>query len=158
MVLPQDALIVQVSSRKRNGERVVFTNGCFDLLHPGHVRCLEQARSMGDLLVVGINSDASVRENKGEGRPILPESERAELLAALECVDYVAVFHEPTPRELIARLLPDILVKGGDWGPDEIVGREEVEAAGGRTVSIPIIAGFSTTLLIEKARSSKPLA
>ncbi len=126
---------------KRNarpeGYRVVFTNGCFDLLHPGHLRTLEAARKLGDALVVGMNSDRGVRELKGLGRPILPELERAEILAALECVDAVVIFDEPTPREIIAALLPDVLVKGGDWAGDQIVGREEVEAAGGRVVSVP---------------------
>ena len=104
----------------------MFTNGCFDLLHPGHLRCLEQARALGDVLVVAINSDASVRELKGDGRPILPQEERAEILAALAAVDYVTIFDAPTPRELIARVLPAVLVKGGDWGADEIVGAQQV--------------------------------
>ena len=153
-VVRQDELIVQAAARKRNGERVVFTNGCFDLLHPGHIRCLEAARSLGDLLIVAVNSDASVRGNKGPARPVVPESERAELLAALACVDYVTIFAEPTPRELIAKIAPHILVKGGDWGSDRVVGREEVEAAGGRVVQIPVVAGFSTTALIQKARGA----
>jgi len=149
-VLTIDELIVQLGSRKRNGERIVFTNGCFDLLHPGHIRSLESARALGDLLVVGVNSDVSVRANKTAGRPIIPAEERAELLAALQCVDYVVIFDEPTPRELIARVLPDVLVKGGDWGANEIVGREEVEAAGGHVVSAATVPGYSTTALIEK--------
>ena len=120
----QDDLILHVAARKRNGQRVVFTNGCFDLLHPGHVRCLEQARALGDLLIVAINSDASVRQLKGDGRPLVPQDERAEVLAALAAVDYVVIFDALTPRELLARLCPDVLVKGGDWGPEEIVGRE----------------------------------
>lgn len=153
-VLTQDELIVQLGSHKRNGERVVFTNGCFDLLHPGHIFALEAARNLGDLLVVGVNSDASVRQNKGPERPIVPAAERAELLATLECVDYVVVFDSPTPRDLIARVLPAVLVKGSDWGEGEIVGREEVEAAGGRVVSAAIAPGFSTTALIEKVRHS----
>ena len=160
-VLTIDELIVQLRSRKRNGARVVFTNGCFDLLHPGHIRSLESARALGDLLVVGVNSDASVRANKSTGRPVIPAEERAELLAAMQCVDYVVIFEEPTPRELIARLLPDVLVKGGDWGANEIVGREEVEAAGGRVVSAEIVPGYSTTALIEKiqkAAAAKPLS
>src|SRR5215470_1251722 len=117
--------ILQFGAGKRNGRRVVFTNGCFDLLHPGHIETLEKARSFGDALVVGVNSDRSVRVMKGAGRPILPERERAEILAALECVDGVVIFDEPTPRETIAALLPDVLVKGGDWASDAIVGREE---------------------------------
>ena len=149
-VLSLHEAILQFGRGKRNGRRVVFTNGCFDLLHPGHIETLEKARSLGDALVVGVNSDRSVREMKGEGRPILPEQERAEILAALECVNGVVIFDEPTPREIIAALLPDILVKGGDWASDRIVGREEVEAAGGKVVSIPIVAGYSTTAILEK--------
>ena len=158
-VLTIDELIVQLGSRKRNGQRVVFTNGCFDLLHPGHIRSLESARAHGELLVVGVNSDASVRANKTAGRPIIPAAERAELLAALQCVDYVVIFDQPTPRELIAAILPDVLVKGGDWGANEIVGREEVEAAGGRVVSAEVVPGYSSTGLIEKihkAATAKP--
>lgn len=136
---------------KDNGRRVVFTNGCFDLLHPGHIRLLEQARALGDVLVVGLNSDSSVRALKGEGRPLVPEAERAEMLAALAAVDAVTVFEEPTPRELIAAVLPDILVKGGDWPPDQIVGRAEVEAVGGRVVLLPTVEGHSTSALIQKA-------
>ena len=155
-VLSQDELILHVAARKRNGERVVFTNGCFDLLHPGHIRCLEQARALGDLLVVAINSDASVRQLKGDPRPLVPHEERAEILAALAAVDYVVIFDAPTPRELIAALRPDVLVKGGDWGSGEIVGREEVEAAGGRVVSIALEPGYSTTGLLERIKDSAP--
>ncbi len=151
-VVSQDDLILHVTARKRNGQRVVFSNGCFDLLHPGHIRCLEQARALGDVLVVAINSDASVRQIKGDRRPLVPQQERAEILAALAAVDYVAIFDAPTPREMIARLLPDVLVKGGDWGPDEIVGREEVEAAGGRVVSVPIEPGYSTSCILDRIR------
>jgi rfaE bifunctional protein nucleotidyltransferase chain/domain len=151
-VVSQDELILAVAGHKRNGQGVVFTNGCFDLLHPGHIRCLEKARSLGDVLVVAINSDASVRALKGDGRPVLPQAERAEILAALAAVDYVTVFDEPTPRELIARVVPNVLVKGGDWGADEIVGRAEVEAAGGRVVSVEIEPGYSTTGILERAR------
>jgi len=143
--------ILRFGREKRNG-RVVFTNGCFDLLHPGHVRSLEQARALGDTLIVGLNSDASVRQLKGEGRPVIPERERAEILAALECVDVTVIFDDPTPREVIARLLPDVLVKGGDWPGDQIVGREEVEAAGGRVVSVPVVPGYSTTAILKKIR------
>jgi rfaE bifunctional protein nucleotidyltransferase chain/domain len=156
LVVSQDDLILRVAGEKRNGRRVVFTNGCFDLLHPGHVGCLEQARSLGDVLVVAINSDASVQENKGPARPLLPQEERAELLAALACVDFVTIFDQPTPRDLIAKLLPHFLVKGGDWGPGEIVGREEVEAAGGRVVSIPLLPGYSTSALVERIRAAGP--
>ena len=150
----QNDLILHVAARKRNGQRVVFTNGCFDLLHPGHIRCLEQARSLGDLLVVAINSDASVRQLKGNGRPLVPQEERAEILAALAVVDYVVIFDALTPRELIVRLRPDVLAKGGDWGPDEIVGREEVESAGGCVVSIPLEPGYSTTSILERVRAA----
>lgn len=143
-----------VAAHKRNGQGVVFTNGCFDLLHPGHLRSLEQARALGDVLIVAVNSDASVRALKGPGRPVIPQDERAEILAALAAVDYVTIFNEPTPRELITRLLPSVLVKGGDWGADEIVGREEVEAAGGRVVSVPLEPGYSTTEILRKARGT----
>jgi rfaE bifunctional protein nucleotidyltransferase chain/domain len=151
-VVSQDELILYVERARRNGRRVVFTNGCFDLLHPGHIRCLEQARALGDLLIVAINSDASVRRVKDGGRPVVPEAERAEVLAALAAVNYVTVFEEDTPQEIIARVLPDVLVKGGDWGPDQIVGRAEVEAAGGCVVSIPLEPGYSTTGILERIR------
>ncbi len=140
-----------IDDLKRQGKRVVFTNGCFDILHPGHTRYLAEARKLGEILMVAINSDRSVREIKGTGRPIQPEQERAEILAALECVDYVTFFDDLTPQAVIARMLPQVLVKGGDWGPDEIVGREEVEAAGGRVVSVPVAPGFSTTANIQAA-------
>jgi rfaE bifunctional protein nucleotidyltransferase chain/domain len=152
VVVEESDLRLEVQDLKRAGKRVVFTNGCFDLLHPGHVQLLEKARTLGDALVVGINSDASVRGNKGKSRPVIPQDERAEILAALDAVDYVIVFNELTPRELIKSILPSILVKGSDWGPDEIVGREEVERAGGRVVSIPLDPGYSTTSLIERIR------
>jgi rfaE bifunctional protein nucleotidyltransferase chain/domain len=151
-ILSLHEAILQFGPRKRNGQRVVFTNGCFDLLHPGHIETLEKARGFGDALIVGVNSDRSVREMKGAGRPILPERERAEILAALECVDGVVIFDEPTPRETIAALLPDLLVKGGDWAGDRIVGREEVEAAGGKVQLIPVVSGYSTTAIVEKIR------
>jgi D-beta-D-heptose 7-phosphate kinase/D-beta-D-heptose 1-phosphate adenosyltransferase len=154
-VVSQDELILHVAGHKRNGQRVVFTNGCFDLLHPGHIRGFEQARALGDVLVVAINSDSSVKFLKGAGRPIIPQDERAEILAALAAVDYVVVFDEMTPREILARMLPDVLVKGGDWGENEIVGREEVEAAGGRVVSIPLEPGYSSTAIIEKIRMTR---
>ena len=144
--------ILRFGRQNRNGRRVVFTNGCFDLLHPGHIRSLEQARELGDVLVIGLNSDASVRQLKGEGRPVIAERERAEILTALESVDAVVIFDAPTPREVIAALLPDVLVKGGDWPGDQIVGREEVEAAGGRVVSIPMVPGYSTTAILRKIR------
>lgn len=138
-------------SRLRQAQRkLVLANGCFDLLHAGHIDLLEQARSAGDCLLVAINSDASVRAMKGAGRPILPQAERMELLAGLEGVDYVCPFDEPTPRELIQAFLPDVLVKGADWGPGQIVGSEEVEAAGGRVVRIPLVAGRSTTNIVAR--------
>jgi rfaE bifunctional protein nucleotidyltransferase chain/domain len=155
-ILTLEDAILRFGREKRNGRRIVFTNGCFDLLHPGHIGSLEQARALGDALIVGLNSDASVRQLKGAGRPVLPERERAEILAALESVDAVVIFDEPTPREVIARLLPDVLVKGGDWPGDQIVGREEVEAAGGRVVSIPVVPGYSTTEILRKIRESAP--
>src|SRR5262245_33409705 len=135
---------------RRAGKRVVLTNGCFDLLHPGHIRYLAQARALGDALIVAINSDSSVRALKGEGRPILNEQERAEVLSGLESVDFVVVFDEETPRELVAVLLPDVLVKGGDWTVEEIVGRDEVEAAGGQVISLPYVEGQSTSKIIER--------
>ena len=134
------------------GARLVFTNGVFDLLHVGHVRYLAQARELGDALVVAINSDRAVRELKGSGRPVISEHERAEILAALRQVDYVTVFDELSPRSLIVQLLPDVLVKGGDYDLDQIHGREEVEASGGKVVSLPFVAGASTTALIERMK------
>jgi len=154
-ILSRDALIIRRHQWKDNRRRVVFTNGCFDLLHPGHIRLLEQARALGDVLVVGLNSDGSMQRLKGPGRPLVPERERAEVMAALETVDAVTVFDEPTPRELVAALVPDILVKGGDWGENEIVGRAEVEAAGGRVVRIPLLEGYSTSQLIAKIAGQK---
>lgn len=155
-ILTLEEAILRFGREKRNGRRIVFTNGCFDLLHPGHIGSLEQARALGDALIVGLNSDASVRKLKGAGRPVLPERERAEIMSALECVDAVVIFDEPTPREIISRLLPDVLVKGGDWPGDQIVGREEVEAAGGRVVSIPVVPGYSTTAMLRKIREGVP--
>jgi D-glycero-beta-D-manno-heptose 1-phosphate adenylyltransferase len=147
-VLPLEEAYKVIDNRKAGGSRVVFTNGCFDLLHPGHTRYLTDARKLGDLLIVAINSDRSVRALKGRGRPIFPQEERAEILAALEAVDYVTIFDDPTPQALIARMLPHVLVKGAGWGPNEIVGRAEVEAAGGRVVSMPAVPGFSTTAIV----------
>ena len=134
------------------GARLVFTNGVFDLLHVGHVRYLAQARSLGDALIVAINSDRTVRELKGPNRPIFGQAERAEILAALKYVDYVTIFDDISPRALIAMLLPDVLVKGGDYQLDQIHGREEVEAAGGRVISLPFVEGASTTSLIERMK------
>ena len=138
---------------KRQGKKIVFTNGCFDILHVGHVRYLTQARKMGDLLIVGLNTDRSVRKIKGDKRPIVSEKERAEVLAALEIVDYVVLFDEPDPLRLIAALKPDILVKGADWSKDEIVGREVVEKAGGKVARIALVPGSSSTNVIEKILS-----
>jgi len=135
------------------GKQVVFTNGVFDLIHPGHVRYLQEARSLGDALIVGVNADESVRRNKGEGRPVTPEGERAELIAALACVDAVTVFEEDTPADVIRAIQPDVLVKGADWAADQIVGRETVEARGGRVVRIAVEQGFSTTALLRKIRA-----
>lgn len=149
-ITEKNQLIAERNRLRGEGKRLVFTNGCFDLLHPGHVRYLAEARALGDALVVALNSDRSVRALKGEGRPVLNENERAEVMAALEAVDYVIVFDEETPRELIAELLPDVLVKGGDWGVDQIVGREEVERAGGKVLSLPYVEGSSTTDIIER--------
>ncbi|HEV2862445.1 MAG TPA: D-glycero-beta-D-manno-heptose 1-phosphate adenylyltransferase [Pyrinomonadaceae bacterium] len=141
----------RVRARLRaGGRRLVFTNGCFDILHVGHVRYLAQARAEGDALLVAVNSDRSVRALKGEGRPVVSEGERAEVLAALGAVDFVTVFDEESPRALIAELLPDVLVKGGDYALDEIHGREEVEAAGGRVLSLRFVEGASTTCIIER--------
>ena len=134
------------------GKRVVFTNGCFDLLHPGHVRYLATARALGDVLVVGLNSDASVRRLKGPGRPVLGARERAEVLAGLAAVDHVIVFEEDTPRELIAALAPEVLAKGADWAPEDIVGRVEVERAGGRVERIPLVPGISTSEILRRIR------
>lgn len=156
-ILTIEEAILRFGREKRNGRRIVFTNGCFNLLHPGHVCLLEQARALGDALIVGLNSDSGVRQLKGAERFIYPERERAEILAALESVDAVVIFEEPTPREVIARLLPDVLVKGGDWPGDQIVGREEVEAAGGRVVSIPVVPGYSTTAILKKIREVAPI-
>ncbi|HXE31571.1 MAG TPA: adenylyltransferase/cytidyltransferase family protein [Terriglobales bacterium] len=139
------------------GGKLVLTNGCFDLMHPGHLRSLEAARALGDALLVAINTDASVRRNKGEGRPILPELERAEVLDALEFVDAVTLFDEPTPQEMIATLLPDVLVKGADWGEGAVVGEPEVIAAGGRVVRIPLEPGYSTTAIIAAVRAGRSL-
>jgi D-glycero-beta-D-manno-heptose 1-phosphate adenylyltransferase len=144
--------VALVERLRARGQRIVFTNGVFDLLHVGHVRYLQQARALGSALIVGLNSDRSVRANKGAGRPITPQAERAEIVSALDCVDAVVVFDEETPRELIAALQPDVLVKGADWAEDAIVGRDIVEARGGRVVRIPLEPGRSTTALIGKIR------
>jgi D-beta-D-heptose 7-phosphate kinase/D-beta-D-heptose 1-phosphate adenosyltransferase len=138
-----------VEDLKKKGKRIVFTNGCFDLLHLGHIRYLEKAKSLGDILVVGVNSDRSVQSLKGPERPILPEEERAEILSGLECVDYITLFDELTPLELISSLQPHILVKGGNWAKETTVGREVVERSGGEVVILPFVEGSSTSNLIE---------
>ncbi len=145
----EEALVLCEAARQK-GLQVVFTNGCFDLIHLGHVRYLEQARELGDLLVVGINSDRSVKQLKGASRPVVGQEERSEVLAALHCVDVVVIFDEPDPLALIGRLQPDILVKGADWPRDGIIGGDYVEARGGRVVRIPFEEGVSTTRLIER--------
>ena len=156
-VLTLDEAVTRVRALQGRGKRVVFTNGCFDLIHPGHTRYLAAARALGDALIVAVNSDRTVRMLKGAGRPVIPEADRAELLAALRAVDYVTVFDDPTPRQVITRMLPQLLVKGADWGPNAIVGREEVEAAGGRVVSMPVAEGFSTSAIIERAKRTERL-
>jgi D-glycero-beta-D-manno-heptose 1-phosphate adenylyltransferase len=148
-------ILEQRARWKQEGKTVVFTNGCYDLLHPGHIRLLEKARSAGDALIVGLNTDESVARAKGPRRPIRPERERAELLLAQEAVDAVVLFDEDTPRELIAELLPDILIKGANWA-HFIAGREEVEAAGGRVLTIALEPGFSTTAIIDKILTQQP--
>ena len=141
---------------RASGGTSVFTNGVFDLLHPGHVRYLREARALGDALIVAVNSDNSVRSNKGPGRPVNPEHERAEVLLALDSVDAAVIFDEETPHAIVSAIKPDILVKGADWGPDNVVGRDVVEARGGRVVRIDLAPGFSTTALIDKVRRLSP--
>jgi D-beta-D-heptose 7-phosphate kinase/D-beta-D-heptose 1-phosphate adenosyltransferase len=152
MVRTLPELLAERAEWKATGRAVVFTNGCFDLLHPGHVALFEAARAQGDVLVVGLNSDRSVRALKGAGRPLIPEAERAETLAALEAVDHVVVYDEDTPLDVISALRPDVLVKGADWAPDAIVGRAEVEAGGGRVVRVELTPGRSTTSLLTRIR------
>jgi D-beta-D-heptose 7-phosphate kinase/D-beta-D-heptose 1-phosphate adenosyltransferase len=151
-ILSPDKMLGERQRLRAAGARLVFTNGVFDLLHVGHVRYLAQARELGDALVVAINSDRTVRELKGPDRPVFDQAERAEILAALRHVDYVTIFDDISPRSLIAKLLPDVLVKGGDYRLDEIHGREEVEAAGGNVISLPFVEGASTTALIGRMR------
>ncbi|MBI4341790.1 MAG: D-glycero-beta-D-manno-heptose 1-phosphate adenylyltransferase [Candidatus Omnitrophica bacterium] len=146
------ALARIVRRTQRRGGTAVFTNGCFDLVHAGHVKLLERAKQHGDLLIVGLNSDQSVRWLKGPHRPIIGQQDRARLLAALQCVDYVTIFSERTPQRLIERLQPRVLIKGADWGASQIVGRQTVERYGGRVVRLPLIKGYSTTKLIERIR------
>jgi len=155
-IFNRENLMPILDGLRDKGKKIVFTNGCFDLLHVGHLRYLEQARKEGDLLVLGLNSDRSVRELKGPTRPLLPQEERAEMMAALSMVDYIVIFDERTPLHLIKELRPDILVKGGDWKREDIVGGQEVESAGGKVVVVPEIPGRSTSNLIaEIIRSSR---
>ena len=142
-------LLKIIKDLKAKGKRIVFTNGCFDLLHIGHIRYLEKARALGDVLVVGVNSDTSVRKLKGPKRPVLPKKERAEILSGLGCVDYITLFNERDPLKLITSLRPNVLVKGGDWTKEQIVGEEVVERSGGEVVIIPFVKGASTSNLIE---------
>ena len=154
-VLDAAQLDAYVGDARAAGKRIVFTNGVFDILHPGHVRYLQAARAHGDLLIVGLNSDASVRRNKGPKRPINPQDERAEVLAALACVDAVSIFDDDTPADIIGRVQPDVLVKGADWPADQIVGRDTVEARGGRVVLEPVEQGYSTTDIIARVQRSR---
>jgi D-glycero-beta-D-manno-heptose 1-phosphate adenylyltransferase len=149
-IVDSDSLKDRLNDLRRSGSRIVFTNGCFDILHAGHVRYLSEARSYGDILVVGLNSDKSVKLIKGEKRPIIPELQRAEVLAGLGCVDYVTLFHEPDPLKLIEKLKPDILVKGADWAEDQIVGADIVNANGGKVIRIRMVSGVSTSEIIQK--------
>jgi rfaE bifunctional protein nucleotidyltransferase chain/domain len=155
MILDHAALDRFARDARARGKRIVFTNGVFDILHPGHLRYLQAARTHGDLLIVGLNSDRSVRRNKGPERPINPEAERAEVLAALDCVDAVSIFDEDTPAEIIARVQPDVLIKGSDWPADQIVGRDTVEARGGRVVLANVEQGYSTTAIVERVRAAE---
>ena len=154
--MPLDKLVPIRARLRREGKKVVFTNGCFDLLHGGHVRLFHEAKKKGDVLIVALNSDASVRRLKGPTRPIFPLRERFEILAAIADIDYLTSFGEPTPQKIIAALLPDVLVKGGDWGPNEIVGRAEVEAAGGRVARIRYYEGHSTSSIIRRIARWQP--
>jgi D-beta-D-heptose 7-phosphate kinase / D-beta-D-heptose 1-phosphate adenosyltransferase len=150
-----DDLTRIVGQAKSGGKKTVFTNGCFDILHSGHVKLLEQCREAGDALIVGLNSDSSVRRLKGPGRPIVPQEQRAQVVAALEAVDYVVIFDELDPLLVITRLIPDVLIKGGDWTPDTIIGRDIVETAGGKVFAIPLMDGVSTTGIANKMKASK---
>jgi D-glycero-beta-D-manno-heptose 1-phosphate adenylyltransferase len=153
-VLARNTLKEKVDSLRKAGKRVVFSNGCFDLLHIGHIRLLEKAREKGDCLVVAVNSDSSVRQIKEPGRPVMPEGQRAEVIAALGCVDWVTIFTEPDPLVLIRLLKPDVLVKGTDWSEDEIVGAPEVREAGGQVLRIPLVPESSTSVMVERIYSA----
>lgn len=154
--MPRNKLIAlqklkkHIGIARKKGKTIVFTNGCFDIIHAGHVRYLNKAKSLGDILVIGLNSDSSVRKIKGDKRPIVPQKERAEILSGLEAVDYVVLFNEPTPIKLIKTILPDILVKGADWASHEIVGADAVKAAGGKIKRVKLVQGRSTTNIIKK--------
>jgi rfaE bifunctional protein nucleotidyltransferase chain/domain len=152
-VVSRPEIVAIAAQARRDGRRIAFTNGCFDLLHVGHIRYLAAARDAADLLIVGVNDDASVRRLKGPARPLVPDAARAEVVAALAAVDYVTLFSEDTPYELIRAIEPDALVKGSDWAPDQVVGRDVVEARGGRVLLVPVVAGFSTTALVERLRN-----
>jgi D-beta-D-heptose 7-phosphate kinase/D-beta-D-heptose 1-phosphate adenosyltransferase len=152
-ILSREKLKKEIDRLKAAGKKIVFTNGCFDILHVGHTRYLREARKLGDVLIVALNSDASVRAIKGEKRPLVPEAERAELLAALGAVDYVTIFDEETPLDLMTHLRPDFIVKGGDWAEDRVVGRDAVRTWGGRVAIIPEVKGFSTTNIVEKIKA-----
>ncbi|HLU99839.1 MAG TPA: D-glycero-beta-D-manno-heptose 1-phosphate adenylyltransferase [Acidobacteriota bacterium] len=151
-IIPRRLLASRVSELKAEGKRIVFTNGCFDLLHPGHIRLLARARKLGDILIVALNSDESVRRLKGTNRPILTLSERLEVISALASVDLVTSFEEDTPKEIVDEVIPDVLVKGGDWALDQIVGRETVESNGGQVIAIDFEEGYSTSGIINRIR------
>lgn len=153
-IVTQQQVRELVDRLRSGGQRIVFTNGVFDLIHPGHIRYLQAARALGDALIVGVNSDESVRRNKGPERPINPEQERAEIVAGLACVTAAVIFDDDTPAEIIRLVQPDILVKGADWPADQIVGRDTVEARGGRVVRVPVEEGFSTTAIVERVKQS----
>ncbi|MCK4649176.1 D-glycero-beta-D-manno-heptose 1-phosphate adenylyltransferase [bacterium] len=147
--------LTEIAKRcKKEGKKIIFTNGCFDLLHLGHIRYLKEAKRLGDILIVGLNSDNSVRSLKGKDRPLVREKDRAEILSALEAVDYIVIFDELTPKNLIDRIIPHILVKGGDWRKEGVVGRDTVEAQGGKVVIVPEVKGYSTSTLINKIQKA----
>ena len=142
----------EILALQQQGKKIVFTNGCFDILHAGHVDIFQQARNLGDALVVAVNSDISIKKIKGEKRPVVPQAQRMQILAALEAIDYVVIFEEENPLKIIKELQPDILVKGGDWPVETIVGREIVEKKGGKVISVPLMKGISTTNIIEEVK------
>jgi D-beta-D-heptose 7-phosphate kinase/D-beta-D-heptose 1-phosphate adenosyltransferase len=148
-----EELLTAVAPHKKEGKKIVFTNGCYDLIHIGHVRCFKEGKTLGDTLIVALNSDRSVRTLKGPPRPIVPQAERAEIIAALECVDFVTIFDQDDPLEIISAIRPDILVKGGDWALNTIVGRDIVESYGGKVIALPLVPGVSTTRIIETIAS-----